>query len=33
MADRPDMDRPAPDLDGLAAIVAVDALADGLPIS
>ena len=27
------MDRPAPDLDGLAAIVAVDALADGLPIS
>ncbi len=27
------MDRPAPDLDGLAAIIAVDALADGLPIS
>jgi diguanylate cyclase (GGDEF)-like protein/PAS domain S-box-containing protein len=26
-------DRPAPDLDGLAAIVAVDAFADGLPIS
>jgi diguanylate cyclase (GGDEF)-like protein/PAS domain S-box-containing protein len=33
MADRPDMDRPASDLDGLAAIIAVDALADGLPIS
>jgi diguanylate cyclase (GGDEF)-like protein/PAS domain S-box-containing protein len=27
------MERPAPDLDGLAAIIAVDALADGLPIS
>jgi diguanylate cyclase (GGDEF)-like protein/PAS domain S-box-containing protein len=27
------MERPAPDLDGLAAIIAVDALTDGLPIS